>query len=456
MFSKYKVEIFLLIIFLAGLSPSSKYIEYVSIVYFLISLYAFFFFKNNKSISVFSYNYILPVIFFIFIIFQTISLPASLIKSLTSESHKFYEGLYLSEWYSISLNPLQSFKYIFTFLTCFLIMVITPKLIYKKRVLKRAFEFIFWIGAGHAFIALSIYFFDSKILNDFISLLRDNNYSFSGLFINRNNFSFYMLLFFIIAVNYYNFYFKYFSVSKKTKIFNFLLSDLFLIRAIIILFAITIILTKSRAGNLTFLVVLITLFVLDYYRNKKFTFISKTILTIVVIDILLIGFFIGFDKVIERYAVTSTSSEGFRLSFFEFGINNYYKFWLWGYGLGGYETLFRFDYSNFITVADHAHNDLIEYLGELGVIGISLVVMMIISYSIILKQSYRQKKLLSDVRNIVVLTMIACLVHGNFDFALHKPAIIFFVVFNLSLGLCRIDKKVKTTSQSRSQIHSLK
>ena len=82
--------------------------------------------------------------------------------------------------------------------------------------------------------------------------------------------------------------------------------------------------------------------------------------------------------------------------------------------------------------------------------------MMIISYSIILKKSYQQKKLLSDVRNIAVLTMIACLVHGNFDFALHKPAIIFFVVFNLSLGLCRIDKKVKTTSQSRSQIHSLK
>ena len=456
MFSKYKVEIFLLIIFLAGLSPSSKYIEYVSIVYFLISLYAFFFFKNNKSISVFSYNYILPVIFFIFIIFQIISLPGSLIQTLTPTSHKFYEGLYLSEWYSISLNPLQSLKYFFTFLVCFLIMVITPKLIYQKRILKRVFEFIFWIGAGHAFIALSIYFFDSKILTDFISPLRNNNYAFSGLFINRNNFSFYMVLFFIIAVNYYNFYFKYFSVNKKTKIFNFLLSDLFLIRAIIILFAITIILTKSRAGNLTFLVVLIALFVLDYYRNKKFTFISKTILTIIVVDILLIGFFIGFDKVIERYAVTSSSIEEDRLSFFEFGITSYFKFWLWGYGLGGFETLFRLDYPNFITVADHVHNDFIEYFGELGVIGISFVGMMIISYSIILKQRHQQEMLLIDIRNIVVLTIIACLFHGNFDFALHKPAIIFFVIFNLSLGLCRIDKKVKTTSQSRSQIHSLK
>ena len=265
-----------------------------------------------------------------------------------------------------------------------------------------------------------------------------------------------LVLFFIIAVNYYNFYFKYFSVSKKTKIFNFLLSDLFLIRAIIILFAITIILTKSRAGNLTFLVVLIALFVLDYYRNKKFTFISKTILTIIVVDILLIGFFIGFDKVIERYAVTSSSSEEYRLSFFEFGITSYYKFWLWGYGLGGFETLFRLDYPNFITVADHVHNDFIEYFGELGIIGISLVGMMIISYSIILKQSHQQKMLLIDIKNIVILTIIACLVHGNFDFALHKPAIIFFVIFNLSLGLCRIDKKVKTTSQSRSQIHSLK
>ena len=153
---------------------------------------------------------------------------------------------------------------------------------------------------------------------------------------------------------------------------------------------------------MTFLVVLIALFVLDYYRNKKFTFISKTILTIIVIDILLIGFFIGFDKVIERYAVTSPSSEEYRLSFFEFGITSYFKFWLWGYGLGGFETLFRLDYPNFTSVADHVHNDFIEYFGELGVIGISFVGMMIISYSIILKQIHQQKMLLIDIRNIIV------------------------------------------------------
>ena len=446
----------MLIIFLAGLSPSSKYIEYVSIIYFLISLYAYFFFRNDKSQLVFNYNYILSIIFFIFIIFQIINLPRSLIKTLSPASYKLYEGLYLSDWYSISLNPLQTLKYFLIFLVCFLIMVITPKLISQKRILKRVFEFIFWIGSVHAFIALSIYFFDSKILTDFISILRDNNYAFSGLFINRNNFSFYMVLFFIIAVNYYNFYFKYFSVNKKTKIFNFLLSDLFLIRAIIILFAITIILTKSRAGNLTFLIVLIALFILDFYRNRKFTFISKTILTIIVIDILLIGFFIGFDKVIERYAVTSPTSEEYRLGLFEFGITNYFKFWLWGYGLGGFETLFRLNYPNFIKVADHVHNDFIEYFGELGIIGVFLFIMMIIYYLFILIKSYQKKMLLSDIKNIVVLTMIACLVHGNFDFALHKPAIIFFVVFNLSLGLCRIDKKVKTTLQPHSQTHSLK
>ena len=71
--------------------------------------------------------------------------------------------------------------------------------------------------------------------------------------------------------------------------------------------------------------------------------------------------------------------------------------------------------------------------------------MMIFSYVLILKKNDQNKMLLSDIRNIVILTMIACTVHGNFDFALHKPAIIFFVIFNLSLGLCRIDKKNKST-----------
>lgn len=456
MFSKYKIELFLLIVFLAGLSPSSKYIEYVSIIYFLISLYAYFFFLNNNIDLVIHRGFYLPIIFFIFIIFQLVNLPGNLTQILSPTSFKFYEGLYQSDWYSIALNPIQSLKYLLTFLICFLIMIITPKLINKKRILKRVFEFVFWIGAAHALIALSIYFFDNKTLSTFVSLLRDTNYSFSGLFINRNNFSFYMVLFFIVAVNYYSFYFKYFSISKKTKFFNFILSDLFLIRAVIILFAITIVLTKSRAGNLSFLAVLIVLFLLDYYKNKKLTFITKTILTIIIIDVLLIGFFVGFDKVIERYAVTSATSEEYRLSFFEFGIANYFKFWLWGYGLGSFETLFRLEYLNFVTVADHVHNDFIEYLGELGLIGIALLFMMMVYYLFILNKSYQNKMLLSDIQNIVILTLVACVVHGNFDFALHKPAIIFFVIFNLSLGLCRLDKKTKTTSRSRSQTHSLK
>ena len=117
-------------------------------------------------------------------------------------------------------------------------MVITPKLIYQKRILKKYLN-SFLDRRWSCFHSIE-YLFLIKILTDFISLLRDNNYSFSGLFINRNNFSFYMVLFFIITVNYYNFYFKYFLLVKN-KNFNFLLSDLFLIRAVIILFAITII-----------------------------------------------------------------------------------------------------------------------------------------------------------------------------------------------------------------------
>ena len=453
MIDKFKIESFIIIIFLSGLTPSSKDIEFVSFIYLLISIYAFYFFSIKKNILIFR-NLKLFFIFIAYIFLQNLYLPEWLIMFLSSSSHKIYQGLLDSNFFSISLNPLQGFKYFIVILTCLSIIVITPKLIDQKRKLKKTLEIILWVGALHSIIALGLYFLDNNFFKGIISLVRETNYSFSGLFINRNNFSFYMVLFFIIAVNYYSFYYKYFSKIKKDKLFNFMLSDLFIIRAIIILFAITIVLTKSRAGNFTFLMVLGLLFVLDFIKHKKLSFISLTVLSIFIIDILLIGFFVGFEKVIERYAVTSVLTEESRLSFFDFGLIQFYKFWLTGYGLGSFETIFRIEYDNFIQVADHVHNDFIEYAGELGLIGLTLLFFIFLNYLSYLKKNYLNGKLLSDIFNIVLLTLVAVVLHGNLDFAIHKPAIIFFVIFNLSLGLCQISRKVKTTSRSHSQIRS--
>jgi len=453
LFFKYQIEIFLLIIFLSGLTPFSKDIEFVAFVYLLMSLYTYYFFSVEKNTLIFR-NFKFFYIFIAYVFLQNFYLTEWIIKFLSPSSHQIFNGLFDSSLFSISLNPLQGFKYFIVILTCVSVILITPKLIDQKRKLKKTLEIILWIGALHSMIALGIYFLDNSFFKGAISLVRDSSYAFSGLFINRNNFSFYMVLFFIIAVNYYSFYFKYFSKNKKDKFFNFILSDLFIIRLVIILFAITIILTKSRAGNFSFLIVLVTLFVMDFIKNKKFTFISLTILSIFIIDILFVGFFVGFEKVIERYAVTTILSEESRLSFFDFGLIQFFKFWLTGYGLGSFETIFRIGYEDFTLVADHVHNDFIEYAGELGVIGLILLFLIFLKYLSCLRKNYLNNKLLSDIFNIVLLTLVAVVLHGNLDFALHKPAIILFVVFNLSLGLCQISRKVKTTSRSRSQIRS--
>ena len=453
MFFKYQIEAFLFIIFLSGLTPFSKDIEFVAFVYLLTSVYAFYFFSIEKKILIFR-NLKLIFVFITYIFIQNLYMPEWAIKFISPSSHQIYKGLFDSNFFSISLNPLQGYKYFIIILTCLLIILITPKLIDQKRKLKKTLEIILWVGVLHSIIALGLYFLDNNFFKGLISLVRDTSSSFSGLFINRNNFSLYMVLFFIIAVNYYSFYYKYFSKIKKDKIFNFMLSDLFLIRAIIILFAITIILTKSRAGNFSFLMVLGFLFISDFIKHKKLSFISLTVLSIFIIDILFVGVFIGFEKIVERYAVTTILTEASRLSFFDFGLIQFVKFWITGYGLGSFETIFRIEYNNFINVADHVHNDFIEYAGELGLIGLILLFFIFLKYLSLLRSNYLNDKLLSDIFNIVLLTLVAVVLHGNLDFALHKPAIIFFVIFNLSLGLCQISRKVKTTSRSHSQIRS--
>jgi len=373
------------------------------------------------------------IIFLIFLILQIIPLPSSILKILSPNSFDLYFQLYKNKYFAISLSPQESFIYFFIFLSGFLIMSIISKIIHNKRDLRKVMKVIMWFAVFQSIFGMIVYLFD---INQILFFYEKNHYlnSVTGTFINRNNFSFYLLISFIVSICYLELCKKYFFKNKKLDIFNFLLSELFLIRLAILIIAIGILLTKSRAGNITFFIILFSIFALDIYKYKKLTFISISVISIVLIDLFILSNILGGEKTIERLVLTSFEGERSRFEVFQLGIKEFINYPIFGYGMGGFEVLYDLKYNVEYLFYDHVHNDFIEYLGELGILGF---VIFFISFPLFIFAHIKKSNIPSELKHLSLFCFIAILIHGSLDFALHIPANIFLLF--LIYGICLSD-----------------
>ena len=412
----------------------------ITVIIFSIFIYNFPIIYNNQII-----NKKLLISFFLFsayLIIQIIPFPSSLIKFLSLSSYDLFNSLYKSyQWMTISLNPLLTLKYFFSFILGFFLIFYVPHFIKSKAELRYFWLGIIYIGIIHAIFGLLIYFFQINQISIYEKKFYLN--SITGFFINRNNFSFFCVILFIMTIYFYNFSSKYFYAPKSKSIFNYLLSDLFLIRLVLIIFAVTIILTKSRAGNLTFFISLFMMFYLDYRTHKKWTFFSKTILTVIIIDILFLSYYLGSEELIQRVAISSFEGERTRWEIFSYGLSKFYDFSLMGYSLGNFSSLFRIDLFQGGQFYDHVHNDFIEYAGELGILGLFLFCILFFFYSKQYLSNKKSLKTLTDIHHMIIVVIIAVLVHGNFDFALHIPSNILLIFLIFGMGLTQLSRSIK-------------
>ena len=110
-----------------------------------------------------------------------------------------------------------------------------------------------------------------------------------------------------------------------------------------------------------------------------------------------------------------------RFDIAKFGFFQLKNFLFFGYGAGGFESLFQINYLELGNqYANHAHSDLFEFMGEFGLIGIILFFISLLSF-FINRNSY-------SLINIVIMSYMIILLF--FDFSLHIPLIqILFIIF---------------------------
>ena len=328
---------------------------------------------------------------------------------------------------SISLNPTNSFFGLLNYLSIFLYLIIFKSIFYKTKDIFRFYYFIILLGALASSVA--IYFF--LIGNPDFFILKNTAYkaAATGFFINRTVFSCFLVLCFFCGIE----YLKLVDFFQKDNTYNFFKK--IYVRIFILLITIGIITSFSRLGNFL-LVSLIFIHLLQslYLNDKKNRLFLITLILIILFDILILGFFFGSEKLLERYSFLSQEIKQFstaiemslsRGDLAQFAYIEFKKFILFGYGGGGFEYLLKINYQNLSThFAVHAHSDLIEFMGEFGLIGSILLVLSVLFISV--------KNQIFNFKNIILFYLLFFIL--TFDFSFHIPIIQLLFILLLSMN----------------------
>jgi len=407
--------------------------------------------KNNEIEERIKKNYInnknFFLIFFIYIsylIIQIIPLPLNLIEIIAPHNYDLYSSIRINkQLWTLSIDPSNSYFGILNCINLFIIFLTFPILFNRSKYLMKFLFFLCVLGFCHAIFA-TYWMLMGNPSNFLIQKIHYLNAS-TGLFVNRSVFGTFLFLCAFSSLYYIVIFFQ------KNQIVNFnfieqVKSKIFFIRIFIIFMSIGILTTWSRAANFSYVLILLSFLFYSKISFKKYINpLSAVIIFILIFDIFVMGLFFGNAKLIERYAETSILGETLRFDLQTFGIDQFKNFWLFGYGSEAFGQVFKIFYNipeNFFNYhADRAHNDGIELLGEIGVLGVSILLLLYISYFKIIIKAINEKK--QFTRFILLSLLILILfIQSLVDFSLHAPGILVLLITILSIGLI----KFKTSS----------
>lgn len=375
-----------------------------------------FYFNNKKSIFLY-------VIFLTYLIFQILPLPINFLKILSPEKYNLISGISEFSYTSITLSPSNSYFQILNYVSLFLIILIFKMIFYNDRHKYRFYFFLSLIGFVASITAVLFYLNGNP---DF--LIFKNSYyktASSGFFINRTILAVFLLFCLVSSLE----LLKNFEINKKKqKKDNFFIK--IYIRLFIIFITVGIITSFSRIGNFLLLITILFYLINEIFFSKRKNYAFKIILFIIIFfDLIILGIYFGTSEIVDRFYflkeefsyISSVSQTISRFDLIRFGFYEIKNFILFGYGAGGFENLFQLKFiSSSNQYANHAHSDLVEFLGEFGLIGFFLLLFSLIKFFLV-KENY------SSINFLIILYLIIILF---FDFSLHIPIIqILFISF---------------------------
>lgn len=232
--------------------------------------------------------------------------------------------------------------------------------------------------------------------------------------------------------------------ERLRSFYELILSSKIIVRLSAIVMVITLIMTQSRMGNAGFFIslTLIGIYAWFFYYRKPVHF-NLLIISVLVLDMLIVGAMFGVERVAERMEATSFQSE-VRDNVVVDSLPMLQEHLFTGSGLGSfYSTFPSYQPGIYHAFYDHAHNDYLQFLAEIGLIGSIPLFVAIISIVYFAIQTMRQtdrsnkNKINRAVGFTVAIAVVHMALHSTVDFSLQAPAnsLIFILLLSLIMSV---------------------
>jgi len=433
--------------FNASINPLLTQTSSISfIIFFLLCL------KNSRVLERIKKNYIDNKVFFIlffiyigYLIFQIVPFPLDFIKIIAPNNYNLYTSIKIDkELWSLSIDPSNSYFVILNCISFFIIFLVFPALFNRDKYLMKFLFFVCVLGFCHAIFAT----YWMLIGNPSNFLIQKIHYltASTGLYVNRAVFGTFLFLSAFSGLYYIVIFFEKNQISN----FNFIeqiKSKVFFIRIFIIFLSLGILTTWSRAVNFSYVLILFSFLFYSKISFKKYINpLSSIIIIILIFDVFIMALFFGNARLIERIVETSFLNETVRLDLNTFAIAQFKDFWLFGYGSGAFGQVYKIFYimpESFYSdyVSTNVHNDGLELLGEIGVLGVSILFLLYISYFVKIKKNINEIKQLSRFI-LLSLLLLTLFIQSLVDYSLHVPGILVLLMSILSIGLINFNKDI--------------
>ena len=375
-----------------------------------------YFLRENKK-SVYFY-----IIFLLYLSLQIFPLPINLLKFFSPEKYILLNTLTSDIKYSsISLSPTNSFFQLLNYCSLLILIFVLKMIFYREKHKNRLYLILSFIGFVSALVATFLYITGNT---DILSFKSFNNPSAStGFFVNRTVFSIFLLFCLVSSL-------EYLKNSRDVKE-NF--TTFVYVRLFIVFIAVGIITTFSRTGNFLLLVTLLFYMINEVYLNKeKNKSFRNIILIVILIDVFIFGIYFGSSRIVDRFNLLENEFAEIenldinisRIQVIKFALYQAYDYLIFGYGPGSFEIIFQIKFPELTnSYANHAHSDLVQFVGEFGLVGFIFLLISILNFFLKIKYNLKNNLLLSYL--FIVLL---------FDFSFHIPLIqylfIIFFIFN--------------------------
>lgn len=384
---------------------------------------------------------------FIVIVFQIVPLPVFLVRAISPATLRFYQEnsfkIGQMKLLPLSVAPSQTFLEGLEIFAYFFLGFLVIRTVTSRTQIKKIFTIVICMGFLEALYGM----FEMTRQDPSVLFYKKtaNLGSVTGTFINPNHLAGYLVMIFPLAVGMVISQVNFSalargSVREKILYFSekkFLINIVILAAALVI--SLGILLTRSRMGFFLVLFSLLLFFQLGLLYLGRMPDSRKPVkrfFQVLFILITLIFFYVGMDATLEKFTVENISQEG-RTDFWGNIVTAIGDFPLFGTGLGSFGSVYP-AYSDDVLYGKlvHAHNDYLEYLSELGIVGMAFFLGLFVFLFLPSFKAWKRRKNAS-VKGLALgcfVSILAIAVYSLTDFNLHIPAnmLLFAVILPLA------------------------